>query len=56
MVAFKGRIGMKQYMKDKPTKWDFKLCVLADSNTGYTYRFQIYTGKRLTKTKKWPWT
>ena len=51
MVAFKGRSGMKQYLKDKPTKWGFKLWVLADSTTGYTYKFQIYTGKRLTKTK-----
>ena len=25
MVAFKGRIGMKQYIRDKPTKWGFKL-------------------------------
>lgn len=50
MVAFKGRVGMKQYIKDKPTKWGFKLWVLADSSTGYTYKFSIYTGKRLTKT------
>lgn len=51
MVAFKGRCGMKQYIKNKPTKWGFKIWVLADSKTGYTYTFEIYTGKRLTKTK-----
>ena len=50
MVAFKGRIGMKQYIKDKPTKWGFKLWVLASSDSGYTYKFQVYTGKRLTQT------
>ena len=50
MVAFKGRIGMKQYIKDKPTKWRFKLWVLASSDSGYTFKFQIYTGKRLTPT------
>ena len=49
MVAFKGRIGIKQYIKDKPTKWGFKLWILADSDNGYTYKFQVYTGKRHTK-------
>ena len=51
MVAFKGRIGMKQYIKDKPTKWGFKLWILASSDSGYTYKFQVYTGKRLTQTQ-----
>lgn len=50
MVAFKGRIGMKQYIKDKPTKWGFTLWILASSDSGYTYKFQVYTGKRLTQT------
>lgn len=48
MVATKARHGMKQYMKDKPTKWGFKLFVLADSKTGYTCGFNIYQGKALT--------
>ena len=50
MVAFKGRIGMKQYIKDKPTKWGFKLWNLL-AQTGYTYKFQVYTGKHLTQTQ-----
>ena len=50
MVAFKGRKGKKQYIKDKPTKWGFKLWTLASSDSGYTYKFQVYTGKRLTQT------
>ena len=50
MVAFKGRIEMKQYIKDKPTKWGFNLWVLASSDTGYTFKFQVYTGKCLTPT------
>ncbi|KAJ8353412.1 hypothetical protein SKAU_G00209790 [Synaphobranchus kaupii] len=48
MVASKARHGMKQYLKDKPTKWGFKLFVLADSKTGYTCDFSVYQGKALT--------
>ena len=43
---------MKQFIKDKPVRCRFKLWVLACPRTGYTYKFEIYTGKRLTKTDK----
>jgi len=45
MIPFKSRLGFKQYMKDKPTKWGIKVFVLADSKSGYVKRIQIYTGK-----------
>lgn len=45
MIKFKGRLGFKQYMKDKPTKWGIKVIVLSDARNGYVYRLEIYTGK-----------
>jgi len=45
MVRNKGRYSFRQYIKDKPTKWGMKLWVVADSVTGYTYNFNVYTGK-----------
>ena len=44
MIKFKGRLSFKQYMPKKPTKWGMKAFVLADSKTGYTYRWRLYTG------------
>lgn len=45
MVKSKHRSGIRQYIKDKPTKWGIKLWVLADSANGYTYDFDVYTGR-----------
>ncbi|XP_068580462.1 piggyBac transposable element-derived protein 5-like [Cebidichthys violaceus] len=45
MVVSKTCINVKQYMKDKPTKWDYKLFVLADASIGYTWNFFVHAGK-----------
>ncbi|XP_072145227.1 piggyBac transposable element-derived protein 4-like [Dermacentor andersoni] len=46
MVKSKARSGIRQYIRDKVTKFGYKLWVLADSRTGYTLQFSVYTGKR----------
>ncbi|KAI3363662.1 hypothetical protein L3Q82_001286 [Scortum barcoo] len=46
MVATKAKTSM--YMKDKQTKWGMNFFVLAESSSGYTFRFSIYTGKTVT--------
>ena len=48
MVNSKARCHFKQYMKSKPTKWGFKVCVLANMK-GYTFDFNIHTGKSTEK-------
>jgi len=48
MVPFKGRLGIKQYMKDKPVKWGVKLWVAADAVSAYCLNFEVYVGKQET--------
>ena len=45
MIPFKGRLGFKQYIKNKPHKWGIKGFVLASATTGYISRILIYCGK-----------
>ncbi|CAG4957172.1 unnamed protein product [Parnassius apollo] len=46
MIQFKGISSLKQYMPLKPVKRGYKVWIRADSETGYVFKFQIYTGKR----------
>ncbi len=45
MVRLKARFSFRQYIKNKPTKWGFKLWCLCDSRNGYTSAFSVYRGK-----------
>lgn len=45
MIPFKGRHRAKQYIKNKPKKWGFKMWVRASRN-GYVQCFELYGGKK----------
>ncbi len=40
MIPFKGQLGLKVYMKNKPKKWGVKIWTLA-GQSGYVYRFSV---------------
>ena len=46
MIKFKGHNKMKQYIKNKPIKWGFKMWCRCNSKTGYLYQFDLYSGKK----------
>ena len=46
MVKSRHQSGIRQYIKDKPTKWGIKLWVMADSSNAYVQDFNIYIGKQ----------
>ena len=41
MIPFKGRLGLKVYMKNKPSKWGIKVWALA-GQSGYVHSFNIF--------------
>ena len=48
MVKFKGRSGMKQYIKSKPMKLGFKVWFRCSSKSGCLYQMVIYLGRKQT--------
>lgn len=45
LLPFRGRVGFRIYMPNKPGKYGIKLMVLSDARTSYFYNAYIYTGK-----------
>lgn len=45
VIAFKGRVSFRQYLKGKPHPWGIKAYVLADSKSAYVHNFAIYYGR-----------
>ena len=45
MIAFRERLGFRQYMPAKPTKYGIKVWVHADSRSGFVNEFDVYVGK-----------
>ena len=45
MIGSKGRLGFKQYLPAKPTKFGIKVRERANSCNGYVGEFQVYTGR-----------
>ena len=46
MIAFKGRLSIKQYMPQKPIKRAIKVWCCASSENGFVSALQVYTGKK----------
>ena len=45
MIAFRGQIYFRQYIRGKPEPWGIKAYVLSESATGYMYNLIIYYGR-----------
>ena len=45
MIAYRGRVSFRQYVRGKPHPWGIKAYVFADSDTGYLYSVAIYYDK-----------
>jgi len=52
MIKFTGRSCMKQYIKQKASKWGFKAFILAEARSGYVYDWILYEGKQGPTPKK----
>lgn len=45
MCPFRGRVGFRVYMKNKPNRYGLKLFMLCDASTGFILKCEVYTGK-----------
>ena len=45
MIPFKGRLGIKQFILNKPVRFSIKLWELCKLATGYCFKFDVYIGK-----------
>ena len=46
MCKFNRKSTMREYMKNKPIKWDFKFWFRCGAKSGYLYEFNIYLRKK----------
>ncbi|TBU20030.1 transposase IS4 [Hamiltosporidium tvaerminnensis] len=44
VVGFKGKISFLTYNPNKPTKWEIRMYIMANANTGYVYSIFPYYG------------
>ncbi|XP_053316411.1 piggyBac transposable element-derived protein 4-like [Spea bombifrons] len=45
LMKYKGRLGFKQYIPSKRSRYGVKVYKLCESETGYTHAFRVYEGK-----------
>lgn len=45
MIPFRGRVGIRQFIANKPSRLGIKVWAMADGSNGYILRQQIDTGK-----------
>ena len=45
MVGYHGRLGIKQYIKNKLMPWGIKIWCCVEAQSGYILNFRVYTGK-----------
>ena len=45
MIPWRGRLSFRQFIASKPIRFGIKVCVLADSESKYIYRQQLYIGR-----------
>ena len=45
LCPWRGRVGFRVYIKNKPVKWGIKLYELCESVSGYVFNFEVYCRK-----------